>query len=226
MEFNITKSHQFPQSDRVEEIIKWFDLQDGQVKEQFIGSLELPESWNIGLIIGGSGTGKTTITKDLFGDYYPTPHSWGSSSVIDDFPKDKTLEEITTALLSVGFSSPPSWCKPYEVLSMGEKMRVELALHLLQDKDIIVFDEFTSVVDRITAKYGCELFSKKLRKMDKKFVGVSCHDDVVEYMNPDWVFNTDTMEFYIPEKKKSNTQLKSIQQKIKEFGTFFLNTTI
>jgi ABC-type ATPase with predicted acetyltransferase domain len=109
---------------------------------------------------------------------------------------------------------------------MGEKMRVDLCYSLLMDKDLIVYDEFTSVVDRVTAKYGSELFSNKVRKLGKKFVGISCHQDIVESMNPDWIFDTNKMEFVIPQKKKSNTELKSISQLIKDSGIFLESITI
>lgn len=226
MEFKIEKKHTYTKSERTDQIVKYFDLQGNSVDETFVGNLELPEHWNVGLIVGGSGTGKTTIVKELFPDDYILGHTYGNNSIIDEFPVEKDIDEIIKTLMSVGFSSPPSWLKPYEVLSMGEKMRVDLAFSLLQDREVIVFDEFTSVVDRITARYGSELISKKIRKDNKKFVGVSCHLDIIDWMDPDWVFNTDTMEFYIPEKKKSNTQLKSINQRIKDCGQFLESITI
>lgn len=226
MKFNIVKEHTYTKTDRVDQIVKYFDLQGSSIVEQFDGDINLDFDWNVGLIIGDSGSGKTTIAKNLFGDNYFNNFRFVESSVIDDFPKDKTLDEIIQVLISVGFSSPPSWLKPYSVLSMGEKMRVELCHSLLQDREVMVYDEFTSVVDRTTAKFGCELFAKKIRKMNKKFVGISCHSDVIDYMNPDWIFDTNKMEFYIPEKKKSLTQLKSLSQEIRDYGTFLESITI
>ena len=35
-----------------------------------MGGVELPAGWQVGLIVGGSGTGKTTIAKELFKDAY------------------------------------------------------------------------------------------------------------------------------------------------------------
>jgi ABC-type ATPase with predicted acetyltransferase domain len=46
-------------------------------------------------------------------------------------------------------NSVPSWYKPYQVLSNGEKFRADLARKL---KSNTVIDEFTSVVDRTVAK--------------------------------------------------------------------------
>jgi ABC-type dipeptide/oligopeptide/nickel transport system ATPase subunit len=65
---------------------------------------------------------------------------------------DPETGEITKALSSVGFASPPDWLKSYDCLSQGEKMRVDIARALCLDKQLIVFDEFIIVVDREIAK--------------------------------------------------------------------------
>jgi ABC-type branched-subunit amino acid transport system ATPase component len=85
-------------------------------------------------------------------------------------PDDLTTDEIIKTFNCVGFSSPPSYLKSYSVLSNGEKMRVELARSLLSKKDIVVFDEFTSVVDRQVAKVGSFAVQKAVRKQNKKFI--------------------------------------------------------
>lgn len=87
----------------------------------------------------------------------------------------------------------PVWLKPYNVLSNGEKMRVDLARALLE-KDFVVFDEFTSVVDRQVAKVACIAVNKAVKKTNKKFIAVSCHKDIIEWLQPDWIFDTDTMK--------------------------------
>lgn len=117
----------------------------------------------------------------------------GGVSVLDEMPKDRTTEQVTGAFTSVGFSSVPSWCKPYAVLSEGEKMRVDLAKAILSDDSTILFDEFTSVVDRHVAEVACIAMHKAIVRSDKRFIGVSCHYDVEPYLEPDWVFDTATM---------------------------------
>ena len=103
-----------------------------------------------------------------------------------------SVNEITRMFYAVGFGSVPSWLKPYSVLSNGEKMRVDLARALLE-KDFVVFDEFTSVVDRTVAKTACIAINKAVKRTEKKFVAVSCHYDILEWLCPDWVFDTNTM---------------------------------
>lgn len=202
--FDIIKECAPKKSFRVASVIGKFDLQTNKMREQFKGSIDLPEKWKVGLIIGKSGTGKTTIAKELFPDSYIFSYEYKSESILDDMPENATIEEITSAFNSVGFSSPPSWLKPYSVLSNGQKMRVDLARAILEETKLFVFDEFTSVVDRNVAKIGSFAVQKAIRKTDKQFIAVTCHDDVIEWLLPDWIFNCDSMAFQIFEGQKKN----------------------
>ena len=193
--FNIIRKTKPNKSFRVASVIGKFDLQSDEIIEQFEGNIELPDNWQIGLIVGKSGTGKTTIAKELFPEEYITNFEYSQNCILDDMPKSKSVEEITNAFNAVGFSSPPSWLKPYSVLSNGQKMRVDLANAILSDKELFVFDEFTSVVDRNVAQIGSFAMQKAIRKSNKKFIALSCHFDIQEWLLPDWVFNTDTMTF-------------------------------
>lgn len=202
--FNIIKEVKPKKTFRVSSVIGKFDLQTEHIKEQFTGSIDLDNDWQIGIIVGSSGSGKTTIAKELFPDSYITNFKYKSETILDDMPKEKSVDEITKTFNSVGFSSPPSWLKPYSVLSNGQKMRVDLANGLLQDNDLMVFDEFTSVVDRNIAQIGSYAVQKAIRKTKRKFIAVSCHYDIVDWLLPDWVFNTDSMTFQDLRKQKKN----------------------
>jgi len=202
--FDIIKKTKPKKSFRVASIIGKFDLQSEEVQEQFTGELNIPEKWNVGLIVGKSGTGKTTIAKKLFENAYVTNYEYKADCILDDMPEDCSVEQITSMFNSVGFSSPPSWLKPYSALSNGQKMRVDLAHSLLLNKELIVFDEFTSVVDRQVAQIGSFAVQKAIRKQNKKFIAVTCHHDVEDWLLPDWVFNTDTMTFHSFEGQKKN----------------------
>lgn len=207
--FDIIKKHTTKKTFRTESVIGKFDLQTDLIQEHFAGNINLPNKWNIGLIVGNSGTGKTTIAKELFPNYYVQILKFGNNSIIDEMPKNANVDEITKMFNAVGFSSPPSWLKPYNVLSNGEKMRVDLAYSLLSKKEIVVFDEFTSVVDRNVAKIASFAVQKTIRKLNKKFIAISPHFDIEDWLLPDWVFYTNDMTFVnLQEQKKNRPKLK------------------
>lgn len=151
--------------------------------------------WQVGLIVGASGSGKSTIAKKAFGENLHTGFNWKEKCLLDDFKGELQAKEITEAMSRVGFSSPPQWLLPYSALSTGQKFRVELARCLLEYDDTIVFDEFTSVVDRQVAQISSFAFQKAVRKTRKKFVAVTCHYDVEAWLQPDWVLDVATGEF-------------------------------
>lgn len=183
---------------RVSSVVSAFDLDIKHVKEHFKGEIDLADKdWNVGIIVGGSGTGKSTIAKEVFGEHYIYGYEYKAKSIIDDMPAERSVKEIEKTFTSVGFSSPPSWLKPYDVLSNGEKMRVDLARSILEDKQLIVFDEFTSVVNREIAKTSSYAISKAVRKAGKQFVAVACHKDIIEWLEPDWIYDTDQQRFFI-----------------------------
>lgn len=193
-----------------------FDFTDKEVVEEFDVDVDLPKQWNIGVIVGASGTGKSTIANEMFDIQQ---YKFGNKSIVDEIKTDKSIEDITDVFNKVGFSSPPSWLKPYQVLSNGEKMRVDLAQSILDNKDIVVFDEFTSVVDRQVAKTASYCIQKYIRKNNKKFVAVACHYDILDWLEPDWILDTSTMTFIqgkvLPNIKdhQSTSALKNAKEK-------------
>jgi len=143
--------------------------------------------WNIGLIIGPSGCGKSTIAEEIFGKHIKTFEWSEDKSVVDDFPEDMSIKEITKLLSSVGFSSPPGWVKPYHVLSTGEQFRVLCARTLAENDGLSVIDEFTSVVDRDVAKIASHTVQRVVRQRKQKLIAVSCHYDILDWLQPDWI---------------------------------------
>src|SRR5262249_55532549 len=113
---------------------------------------------------------------------------WTGDSLIDCFDGSIALEEVCSALNSVGFSTIPAWLRPYDVLSNGERFRAEIARRILEQRDVVVIDEFTSVVDRQVAKIACHAVQKWIRTKQRKFVAVTCHSDVIDWLQPDWIF--------------------------------------
>jgi len=173
-----------------------FDCDMDTVRKEFDVNIPIEDiKWNVGLIVGASGTGKTTIARQVFKDFrFFDGFEWAGKSIIDDFG-EHSAKDITEILSKVGFASPPDWLKPFNVLSNGQKMRAELARLILEAKEPFIYDEFTSVVDRQVACIGSAAIQKFIRKQDKQFIAVSCHYDIEEWLEPDWVFDCNKMEF-------------------------------
>lgn len=148
--------------------------------------------WSVGLILGPSGSGKSTIARELWPDRYldPADLEWPEDRAVVD-AIDGPIKDVTRMLTSVGFGSVPAWLRPYHVLSRGEQFRVELARALMEYESPVI-DEFTSVVDRQVAQYGSATTQKIVRDRGRRIVAVTCHFDVIEWLNPDWVYRPDT----------------------------------
>jgi GNAT superfamily N-acetyltransferase len=182
-------------------------------------------SWRVGLIVGPSGSGKSTIARAMFGDRVYRPHEWPTDRAVIDGLGARPIKDITRLFTAVGFSSPPSWIKPYQVLSNGERFRCDLARALAGGKNdecgmmndeltgnsdrtpsihhssfithhspLVVFDEFTSVVDRNVARIVSAAVGKGIRsgQIGCRLVAVTCHYDVTEWLAPDWVIDMAT----------------------------------
>lgn len=195
---NIIRESNIVRTPRVLQLEGIFDVPPSKKsRQEWSVNLNIPDVWNIGLIVGSSGSGKTTVANELFGDYIVDNFDWSyDKSILDDFPQSMGIKEISDVLSSVGFSSPPSWLRPYRVLSNGEKFRVNMARALSEKSEMIVVDEFTSVVDRTVAKVGSFAIQKAIRRTEKKFIAVSCHYDILDWLEPDWVYQPETNEFY------------------------------
>jgi energy-coupling factor transporter ATP-binding protein EcfA2 len=141
--------------------------------------------WNIGVILGGSGSGKTTILKKM-GDVKKVNFD-AEKPLISNFdwlePKDATL-----VLTSMGLSSVPTWLRPFHTLSNGEQYRATLAYLVASAKygEVILVDEYTSVVDRDVAKAMSFALQKYIRRENKRIIVASCHYDILEWLMPDW----------------------------------------
>jgi GNAT superfamily N-acetyltransferase len=211
---------------RVQQVAGMFDVPLAQKASTRIAAEvpDLAEDWQIGLIVGPSGSGKSTLARRAFGSALYERGEWPRDRAVIDCFGDLATRDITQVLTAVGFSSPPSWIKPYHVLSGGEQFRCDLARALCQcgmrssecgvesrSSDIphsplptphselptphslplVVFDEFTSVVDRNVARLGSAAVAKAIRggQIACRFVAVSCHYDIAEWLAPDWVLD-------------------------------------
>jgi len=188
---------------RVRQLEGMFDVPPAERSERrWEAVLPLEErDWQIGLVVGPSGCGKTTLARELFPDALIAGFDWPDDrSIVDAFPGAMGIQEIVGLLSSVGFSSPPGWMRPFRALSNGEQFRVTIARALAENPDLAVIDEFTSVVDRTVARIGSAAIARTIRRNGanekaRRFVAVSCHYDIIDWLDPDWIYDPAADEF-------------------------------
>ncbi len=191
---NVTNETEYVDTFRAEKVRSQFDIPKPEtLSHELTLDWELPNDWNVGLIVGPSGSGKSTLARQEFDDvpYYDggeAIYEWpDDKSVVDGFADEHNTSEITEALSRVGFSSPPTWLQPYHTLSTGQRFRADMARVLLDGANgCKVVDEFTSTVDRTVAKSISNAVSGYVREENQQIVLVTCHYDAADWLEPDW----------------------------------------
>jgi hypothetical protein len=190
MSQTVTLSVPIRRTPRVLQLEGIFDLAPSERSERQWALPEIPppETWSVGLILGPSGSGKTTAARQWFPDELAREFRWPDDrAVVDAFPAAMPVKDIVATLSAVGFSSPPSWLRPFKAMSNGEQFRVGIARVLAECAGVAVIDEFTSVVDRTVARIASAAVAKHVRRAGRKLVAVTCHYDVVDWLQPDWI---------------------------------------
>lgn len=162
--------------------------------------IDLSGDWTIGVVVGPSGSGKSSIGRIIFGEDLTHDYTlnWADNKpIIDEIAPDGDFNEVTGALANVGLGDVPTWLRPFRVLSNGEQFRAGLARVICEKPDKIVIDEFTSVIDRQIAKIGSQAFQKAWRRSNPKgkVVLLTPHYDILDWVQPDWIFDTKTKNF-------------------------------
>ena len=178
----------------IEHIVKKYDLQQEEIKTVSIPLIDKKElssfDWNVGIICGSSGSGKSSILKEQFSYGSLVPSYDNTKPIVSQF-KNYTPDEICRLFESVGLSSIPVWLRTPNQLSVGERARFDLCWYLInapQDKPIVI-DEFTSTVNRECALSMAYTLQRYVRDKNLKIVLSSCHFDIIDYLNPDWIYN-------------------------------------
>jgi len=180
-----------------------FNVESGA---NFAFDAELPiddPGWRIGVIVGPSGSGKSSLGAQLWGEAAMYRPAWPDRRpIVDAIAPKGSFDQVTAALASVGLGTVPAWLRPYRVLSNGERFRADLARLVCEAPARAVVDEFSSVVDRQIAKVGALAFQKAWRRAPissihgngrpPQCVLLSCHYDILDWLEPDWIFDTAT----------------------------------
>lgn len=179
----------------------------------------------VGLILGPSGSGKTQLATRIYEDIAPYKIK-SQESILDQFPHSVTYEDRIELLNGVGLTSVPCWVRPAFTLSNGQKYRAEVALSIANKSDPLVFDEWTSVVNREVAKVMSERIGKFIRQRERNAIFISCHYDITDWLQPDWVIDCKEQTFYRPTSFKKKALNLPYESAVKNLGTILSSFTI
>jgi len=181
---------------------------------------DIESDYKIGMIVGSSGSGKTTLAKHIFGDACFDLKIDDNLSILDLLPKELSYEECANLLAGIGLTSVPCWIRPLKTLSNGQRARAEAVLLMIKNEKISIIDEWTSVVDRTVAKSMSVCINKFSKKNNKRIILLSCHYDIIDWVDPDWIIDCNKQEF-IDRRSLSQSERKRterLQFDIKEIG--------
>ena len=96
---------------RVQQVAGMFDMPLGaSCREEF--NVELPsteENWQVGLIVGPSGSGKSSVARKVFANELYAASQWPEKKAVIDCFEGIDVRKVIELFTAVGFSSPPAW---------------------------------------------------------------------------------------------------------------------
>lgn len=203
---------------RVLKIESLMDLSRSQ-QETFSYDIDIPEQFNIGLIVGPSGSGKTTVLNKLLEQYPQTDTKQDNNLALIDWLDCGTTEQRIELLNSVGLGSVPLWRRQKKHLSNGEQHRADLA-QAIANNQTIIFDEYTSVIDRTQAKATSVSIAKTIKRYDKQIILASCHYDIIEWLQPDWIYEPHLNKLTKESRRRPEIKLDIYQTPIDNWKIF------
>jgi ABC-type ATPase with predicted acetyltransferase domain len=140
------------------------------------------------LITGDSGSGKSALLKAIKADLGTDAADAKDIPIKVDQPIIETIGANTTqaiqALSQVGLNDAFIFLRPYSQLSDGQKHRYQTALLAASGKPFWLIDEFTSTLDRDTAKILAFNLQKQARKHGKAVIAATTHRDLLRDFAP------------------------------------------
>lgn len=161
-----------------------------------IDEKELTTDQQITLITGPSGTGKTTLLKELvrrYGQTVARPERLISNTTRPIIEQLRLpADEAVPVLVAWGLSDPFTWARHPGELSEGQLVRFRLAKAESAGARGVVADEFLNGLDALTAKAVAWSAQKRAREIGLQIIAATCRDDLVKDLQPDVIYTTQT----------------------------------
>lgn len=196
-------------------ITEAFGIDSGYIQK--ICDIDVPDDYDILYITGESGSGKSTILKELCPSYTSETIPYAKPLFLWCGDTEEDKNRAISMLTLVGISDATMFVNYYDNLSDSQQARARIMLELISDKELIVVDEFLSTLDRKTAKSVAYCIQKAIRKLNKRAILVTAHSDLEDYIQPTYTVSGKSFPSRFVVKKYNKLHTNSILDNVEFF---------